>query len=185
MLAQYEEKMKKTIESLEKEYSTIRAGRANPHILDRITVLYYGAPTPLQQVANITVPEARTIMISPWESSLIIEIEKAIVCSDLGINPYNDGKNIIINFPELTEDRRIELAKDVKKKGENAKVAIRNIRRDANDALKKANKAAEMSDDELKGNEEKVQKMTDKYVAQVNRDKDKGNHDSISYEENH
>ena len=139
MLAQYEEKMKKTIESLEKEYSTIRAGRANPHILDRITVLYYGAPTPLQQVANITVPEARTIMISPWESSLIKEIEKAIVCSDLGINPNNDGKNII-------------------------------IRRDANDALKKANKAAEMSDDELKGNEEKVQKMTDKYVAQVDQE---------------
>ena len=160
MLAQYEEKMKKTIESLEKEYSTIRAGRANPHILDRITVLYYGAPTPLQQVANITVPEA----------SLIKEIEKAIVCSDLGINPNNDGKNIIINFPELTEDRRKELAKDVKKKGENAKVAIRNIRRDANDALKKANKAAEMSDDELKGNEEKVQKMTDKYVAQVDQE---------------
>ena len=170
MLAQYEEKMKKTIESLEKEYSTIRAGRANPHILDRITVLYYGAPTPLQQVANITVPEARTIMISPWESSLIKEIEKAIVCSDLGIHPNNDGKNIIINFPELTEDRRKELAKDVKKKGENAKVAIRNIRRDANDALKKANKAAEMSDDELKGNEEKVQKMTDKYVAQVDQE---------------
>ena len=170
MLAQYEEKMKKTIESLEKEYSTIRAGRANPHILDRITVLYYGAPTPLQQVANITVPEARTIMISPWESSLIKEIEKSIVCSDLGINPNNDGKNIIINFPELTEDRRKELAKDVKKKGENAKVAIRNIRRDANDALKKANKAAEMSDDELKGNEEKVQKMTDKYVAQVDQE---------------
>lgn len=170
MLAQYEEKMKKTIESLEKEYSTIRAGRANPHILDRITVLYYGAPTPLQQVANITVPEARTIMISPWESSLIKEIEKTIVCSDLGINPNNDGKNIIINFPELTEDRRKELAKDVKKKGENAKVAIRNIRRDANDALKKANKAAEMSDDELKGNEEKVQKMTDKYVAQVDQE---------------
>lgn len=170
MLAQYEEKMKKTIESLEKEYSTIRAGRANPHILDRITVLYYGAPTPLQQVANITVPEARTIMISPWESSLIKEIEKAIVCSDHGINPNNDGKNIIINFPELTEDRRKELAKDVKKKGENAKVAIRNIRRDANDALKKANKAAEMSDDELKGNEEKVQKMTDKYVAQVDQE---------------
>ena len=105
MLAQYEEKMKKTIESLEKEYSTIRAGRANPHILDRITVLNYGAPTPLQQVANITVPEARTIMISPWESSLIKEIEKAIECSDLGINPNNDGKNIIINFPELTEVR--------------------------------------------------------------------------------
>ena len=170
MLAQYEEKMKKSIESLQKEFSTIRAGRANPHLLDRITVLYYGTPTPIQQVANITVPEARTIMISPWETSLIKEIEKAIVCSDLGINPNNDAKNIIINFPELTEDRRKELAKDVKKKGESAKVAIRNIRRDANDALKKANKAAEMSDDELKGNEEKVQKMTDKYVAQVDQE---------------
>lgn len=169
MLAQYEEKMKKSIESLQKEFSTIRAGRANPHLLDRITVLYYGTPTPIQQVANITVPEARTIMISPWESSLIKEIEKALVTSDLGITPNNDGKNVIINFPELTEDRRKELAKDVKKKGEAAKVAIRNIRRDANDALKKANKATEMSDDELKTNEDKVQKMTDKYIAQIDQ----------------
>ena len=165
----FEDKMQKSYNNLLEEYTTIRAGRANPHVLDKIVVDYYGAPTPLQQVANITVPEARTIMISPWESSLIKEIEKAIVCSDLGINPNNDGKNIIINFPELTEDRRKELAKDVKKKGENAKVAIRNIRRDANDALKKANKAAEMSDDELKGNEDKVQKMTDKYIAQVDQ----------------
>ena len=157
MLAQYEEKMKKTIENLTKEYTTIRAGRANPHILDRIMVTYYGTPTPIQQVANITVPEARTLMISPWESSLIKEVEKAIVTSDLGLTPNNDGKNVIINFPELTEDRRKELAKDVKKKAENAKVAIRNIRRDANDALKKANKAAEMSDDELKTNDDKVQ----------------------------
>ncbi|MGN0390467.1 MAG: ribosome recycling factor [Wujia sp.] len=169
MLAQYEEKMKKTIENLTKEYTTIRAGRANPHILDRIMVTYYGTPTPIQQVANITVPEARTLMISPWESSLIKEVEKAIVTSDLGLTPNNDGKNVIINFPELTEDRRKELAKDVKKKAENAKVAIRNIRRDANDALKKANKAAEMSDDELKTNEDKVQKMTDKYVAEVEK----------------
>ena len=163
----YEQKMTKTLDGFEAELTTIRAGRANPHILDKLTVDYYGSPTPIQQVANITVPEARTIMISPWESSLIKEIEKAIVCSDLGINPNNDGKNIIINFPE---DRRKELAKDVKKKGENAKVAIRNIRRDANDALKKANKAAEMSDDELKGNEEKVQKMTDKYAAQIDQE---------------
>lgn len=169
MLAQYEEKMKKTIENLTKEYTTIRAGRANPHILDRILVTYYGTPTPIQQVANITVPEARTLMISPWESSLIKEVEKAIVTSDLGLTPNNDGKNVIINFPELTEERRKELAKDVKKKAENAKVAIRNIRRDANDALKKANKAAEMSDDELKTNEDKVQKMTDKYVAEVDK----------------
>ena len=169
-LNQYEEKMKKSLANLEEEYGAIRAGRANPRILDRIQVDYYGTPTSLQGVANISVPEARMIQIQPWESSLIKEIEKAIVCSDLGINPNNDGKNIIINFPELTEDRRKELAKDVKKKGENAKVAIRNIRRDANDALKKANKAAEMSDDELKGNEEKVQKMTDKYVAQVDQE---------------
>ena len=166
MLAQYEEKMTKTIESLQKEYTTIRAGRANPHILDRITVLYYGTPTPLQQVANITVPEARTIMISPWESSLIKEIEKAIVCSDLGINPNNDGKNIIINFPELTEDRRKELAKDVKKKGENAKVAIRNIRRDGNDAFKKL-KGSDISEDEIKDLEEQLQKLTDKYIKEI------------------
>ena len=168
MLAQYEENMTKTIESLQKEYTTIRAGRANPHILDRITVLYYGTPTPLQQVANITVPEARTIMISPWESSLIKEIEKAIVCSDLGINPNNDGKNIIINFPELTEDRRKELAKDVKKKGENAKVAIRNIRRDANDSFKKLAKE-DISEDEIKNLEENAQKLTDKYIAEVDK----------------
>ena len=168
MLAQYEEKMKKTIESLEKEYTTIRAGRANPHILDRITVLYYGTPTPLQQVANITVPEARTIMISPWETSLIKEIEKAIVCSDLGINPNNDGKNIIINFPELTEDRRKELAKDVKKKGEGAKVAVRNIRRDANDAFKKL-KGSDVSEDEIKELEDEIQKLTDKYIKEIDK----------------
>ena len=169
MLAQYEEKMNKTIERLQKEYTTIRAGRANPHILDRITVLYYGAPTPLQQVANITVPEARTIMISPWETSLIKEIEKAIVCSDLGINPTNDGKVIRLIFPELTEERRKELAKDIKKKGENAKVAIRNIRRDANDAIKKMEKAGDISEDELKTNEDKIQKMTDKYVGLIDK----------------
>lgn len=169
MLAQYEEKMKKSVESLSKEYTTIRAGRANPHILDRIMVLYYGTPTPIQQVANITVPEARTLMISPWEASLIKEIEKAIVTSDLGLTPNNDGKNVILNFPELTEERRKDLAKDVKKKADNAKVAIRNIRRDANDALKKANKAAEMSDDEMKTNEDKVQKMTDKYIAEIDK----------------
>ena len=170
MLTQFEDKMTKTLENLESEYTSIRAGRANPNILNKIKVEYYGVPTPMQQLANITVPEARTLMIAPWEPSLVKAIEKAILNSDLGITPNNDGKNIIINFPELTEDRRKELAKDVKKKGENAKVAIRNIRRDANDALKKANKAAEMSDDELKGNEEKVQKMTDKYVAQVDQE---------------
>ena len=165
-----EEKMTFAIEYLDEQLARIRAGKANPKILDNVRVPYYGSVVPLSNVASINTPDAKTIMITPWEKNLIKEIEKAIVCSDLGINPNNDGKNIIINFPELTEDRRKELAKDVKKKGESAKVAIRNIRRDANDALKKANKAAEMSDDELKGNEEKVQKMTDKYVAQVDQE---------------
>ena len=146
MLEQYEEKMDKSLDSLLNEFASIRAGRANPHVLDKIRVDYYGQPTPLQQVANISVPEARTLMIQPWESSLIKEIEKAILCSDLGITPNNDGKSVRLNFPELTEDRRKEMAKDVKKKGENAKVAIRNVRRDANDAFKKQNKASEISE---------------------------------------
>lgn len=133
----YETKMGKTLNALESELTTIRAGRANPHILDKLTVDYYGAPTPLQQVANISVPEARMIQIQPWESSMIKAIEKAILCSDLGLNPSNDGKMIRLVFPELTEERRKELVKDVKKKGEGAKVAVRNIRRDANDAFKK------------------------------------------------
>lgn len=169
MLAQYESKMEKTMESLKAEYSGIRAGRANPHILDKLRVDYYGAPTPIQQVANVTVPEARTLMIQPWEASLIKEIEKAILNSDLGVNPNNDGKSVIINFPELTEERRKDLVKDIKKKAEAAKVAVRNIRRDANDALKKMNKANEISEDELKSNEDKVQKLTDKYIANVDK----------------
>ncbi len=169
MLKQYEEKMEKSLESLLSEFSSIRAGRANPHVLDKIRVDYYGQPTPLQQVANISVPEPRTLMIQPWEASLIKEIEKAIMCSDLGITPNNDGKTVRLNFPELTEDRRKEMAKDVKKKGENSKVAIRNIRRDANDAIKKQNKASEISDDELKDLEDKVQKLTDKYVDKVDK----------------
>ncbi len=169
MLEQYEEKMDKSLDSLLNEFASIRAGRANPHVLDKIRVDYYGQPTPLQQVANISVPEARTLMIQPWESSLIKEIEKAILCSDLGITPNNDGKSVRLNFPELTEDRRKEMAKDVKKKGENAKVAIRNVRRDANDAFKKQNKASEISEDELKDLEDKVQKLTDKYVDKVDK----------------
>ena len=169
MLSQYESKMDKTLENLLSEFSSIRAGRANPHILDKLRVDYYGTPTPIQQVAIVTVPEARTIMIQPWEASLIKEIEKAIMCSDLGVNPNNDGKHVIINFPELTEDRRKELAKDIKKKGEAAKVAIRNIRRDANDAFKKMNKSQEISDDELKLNEDKVQKLTDKFVNEIDK----------------
>ena len=166
-IEKYESKMTKTLESLEKELSTVRAGRANPHILDKITVDYYGAPTPLQQVANVTVPEARMIQIQPWEASLIKDIEKAILVSDLGLTPNNDGKTIRLVFPELTEDRRKELAKDIKKKGDNAKVAIRNIRRDANDAIKKENKAGDISDDEAKNSEDEIQKITDKYIAMI------------------
>ena len=169
MLTQYEEKMTKTVENLEGEYATIRAGRANPNILNKIKVEYYGVPTPMQQLANITVPEARTLMIAPWEPSLVKAIEKAILNSDLGLTPNNDGKNIILNFPELTEERRKEIVKDIKKKGENAKVAIRNIRRDANDAIKKMEKAGNISEDELKTNEDKIQKMTDKYVGLIDK----------------
>ena len=168
-LQQYENKMKKSFANLEEEYATIRAGRANPHLLDKITVDYYGTQSTLQQVANVTVPEARIIQIQPWESSLIKEIEKAIMSSDLGITPSNDGKNIRLVFPELTEERRKELVKDVKKKGENAKVAIRNIRRDANDALKKLGKSNEVSEDEVKQLEDSVQKLTDKFVKDIDK----------------
>jgi len=167
-IQKYEEKMKKTLASLESELVTIRAGRANPHILDKLAVDYYGAPTPLQQVANITVPEARMIQIQPWESSLIKGIEKAILTSDLGLNPSNDGKVIRLVFPELTEERRKELVKDVKKKGEAAKVAVRNIRRDANDAFKKLAKQ-DVSEDEIKELEDQIQKLTDKYIKEVDK----------------
>lgn len=163
----YETKMGKTLNALESELTTIRAGRANPHILDKLTVDYYGAPTPLQQVANISVPEARMIQIQPWESSMIKAIEKVILCSDLGLNPSNDGKMIRLVFPELTEERRKDLVKDVKKKGEAAKVAVRNIRRDANDAYKKLKKEEDVSEDEIKELEDKVQKLTDKYIKDV------------------
>ncbi|MDO4519004.1 MAG: ribosome recycling factor [Eubacteriales bacterium] len=166
-IQKYEEKMKKTISSLEAELASIRAGRANPHILDKLTVDYYGAPTPLQQVANITVPEARMIQIQPWEASLIKAIEKAILTSDLGLNPSNDGKIIRLVFPELTEERRKDLAKDVKKKGEAGKVAIRNIRRDANDAFKKLAKQADVSEDEIKDLETQIQKSTDKFIKNI------------------
>lgn len=169
MLTQYEEKMDKSLDSLLSEFSGIRAGRANPHVLDKLRVDYYGQPTPLQQIANISVPEPRTLMIQPWEASMIKEIEKTIMCSDLGITPNNDGKSVRLNFPELTEERRKEMAKDVKKKGENAKVAVRNIRRDANDAFKKQNKTNEISEDELKDLEDKVQKLTDKYVDKIDK----------------
>ena len=158
--------MGKSIDSLASEYTSIRAGRANPHILDKITVDYYGQPTNLQSVANISVSEARTLVIQPWEASLIKEIEKAIMVSDIGITPNNDGKVIRLVFPELTEERRKELVKDVKKKGEAAKVAVRNIRRDANDAYKKLAKQ-DVSEDEIKELEDKIQKSTDKYIKEV------------------
>ncbi len=168
-IIQYEEKMVKSLDSLKNEYASIRAGRANPNILNRLMVDYYGTPTPIQQVANISVPEARMIQIQPWESSLIKEIERSIMTSDIGITPNNDGKVIRLVFPELTEERRKDLVKDVKKKGENAKIAVRNIRRDANDLLKKQSKASEISEDEQKQLEEKVQKLTDRYVDEIDK----------------
>ena len=168
-IKEFEDKMGKTLDTLYEDYATIRAGRANPHILDKIRVDYYGTPTPLQQVANVSVPEARMIQIQPWESSLIKEIEKMIMVSDLGITPNNDGKVIRLIFPELTEDRRQEIVKDIKKKGENAKVAIRNVRRDANDFFKKQNKDNLISEDEYKNIEADVQKLTDKYIAEVDK----------------
>ncbi|NBK91276.1 ribosome recycling factor [bacterium 1XD21-13] len=165
----YEEKMTKSYDSMQREFISIRAGRANPHVLDKIRVDYYGTPTPLQQVGNISVPEPRMLQIQPWEKSLLKAIEKAILTSDIGINPTNDGSIIRLVFPELTEERRKELVKDVKKKGEAAKVAVRNIRRDANETLKKKNKAGEISEDDQKDLETKVQKMTDKYIADIDK----------------
>ena len=165
----YEDKMNKTLEVLESDYMTIRAGRANPHVLDKIKVDYYGTPTPLQQVGNINVPEARMIIIQPWEKSLLKAIEKAILTSELGINPTNDGSVIRLVFPELTEERRKELVKDVKKKGEAAKVAVRNIRRDANDIFKKQQKADEISEDDLAEAEDDIQKLTDKMIGKIDQ----------------
>ena len=164
-LKPYEEKMAKAIEFLEGDYAAIRAGRANPHVLDKLRIDYYGTPTPIQQVGNVTVPEARIIQIAPWEKSLLKEIEKAIMVSDIGINPTNDGSVIRLVFPELTEERRKDLVKDVKKKGEDGKVAIRNIRRDGNDAFKKLK--GEISEDEQKSLEDELQKLTDKFIKMI------------------
>ena len=167
-LQPFDTKMQKSVASLEAELATIRAGRANPNVLNKLSVDYYGIPTPIQQVANISVPEARMIQIQPWEKSLIKEIEKAIMTSDIGINPSNDGSVIRLIFPELTEDRRKEIVKDVKKKGEAAKVAVRNIRRDGNDAFKKL-KGSDVSEDEIKDLESELQKLTDKYIANIDK----------------
>ena len=165
-LQQYEDRMKKAIEFLEGDYNTIRAGRANPHVLDKIRVDYYGTPTPIQQIGNVTVPEPRIIQIAPWEKSMLKTVEKAIQTSDLGINPSNDGSVIRLIFPELTEERRKDLAKEVRKKAEDGKVAIRNIRRDGNDYLKKLGKT-DVSEDEIKQMEDQLQKTTDKYIKEV------------------
>lgn len=167
-LKPYDEKMQKTYDFLETDLGAIRAGRANPHVLDKIKVDYYGTPTPIQQVGNVTVPEPRVLQIAPWEKTLIKEIEKAIMMSDVGITPSNDGSLIRLVFPELTEERRKELVKDIKKRGEENKVAIRNIRRDGNDAFKKLAKT-EISEDEGKELEENLQKMTDKYIKEIDK----------------
>ena len=167
-VAHYDEKMKKAYEFLVADLATVRAGRANPHVLDKIKVDYYGTPTPLQQVGNVTVPEPRMIQIAPWEKSLLKEIEKAIQMSDIGINPTNDGNVIRLIFPELNEERRKELVKDVKKKGEEGKVAIRNVRRDGNDAFKKLKKE-DVSEDEIKDLQDELQKQTDKFIKDIDK----------------
>ena len=162
----YEDKMKKTIENMKGEFASIRAGRANPHILDKVKVDYYGTPTPVAQVGNVAVPEARIITITPWEKNMLKEVEKAIQVANIGINPNNDGTSIRLVFPELTEERRKELAKDVKKKAEDSKVAIRNIRRDGDKEFKKLDKS-EISEDLIANMQEDLQKVADKYIKQI------------------
>ena len=165
-LKEYNDKMQKSFDFLKEDLASIRAGRANPHVLDKIKVDYYGTPTPINQVGNISVPEARIIQIAPWDKALIKDIEKALMTSDLGITPSNDGAIIRLVFPELTEDRRKQLAKDIKKKGEDAKVAVRNVRRDGNDALKKL-KGSEVSEDEINDLNDELQKITDKFIKDI------------------
>ena len=179
-IAVYEDKMQKSYNSLLNEYGSVRVGRANPHVLDKIMVDYYGTPTPIQQAANVAVPEARIIQITPWEPAMVKEIEKAILTSDLGINPTNDGKSIRLVFPEMTEERRKEVAKEVKKLGENAKVAVRNIRRDANDALKKELKNGDISENEEANLQDDIQKLTDKYIKEVDKAVDEKTNEVMS-----
>ena len=164
-----EEKMEKTLESLKKEFTNIRTGRANPQILNGLTVDYYGVPTPINQMSSISVPEAQLLQIKPYDKGTLKDIEKAILSSSLGLTPLNDGTVIRINFPALTEQRRRELAKQVKSTSENAKVAIRNIRRDVNDQLKKLEKDNQISEDELKGYNDDVQKMTDSWIEKIDQ----------------
>ena len=167
-LQSYEDKMKKTLDFLSEEYAAVRAGRANPHVLDKIKVDYYGTPTPIQQVGNVSVPEARIIQIAPWDKSMLKAIEKAILTSDIGINPQNDGSIIRLQFPELTEERRKDLVKDIKKKAEEGKVALRNIRRDGNEEFKKLGKG-EVSEDEAADLADSLQKLTDDYIAKIDK----------------
>lgn len=166
---EFEDKMKKTLNALENDFNGLRAGRANPAVLDRIRVEYYGTPTKINEVAAISVPEPRMLMIQPWDGSVLKEIEKSILASDIGITPQNDGKVIRLAFPQPTEERRRELAKDAKKYGEDAKVAVRNVRRDALDKFKKQEKAKEITADDLKGIETDIQKLTDKYIAEIDK----------------
>ena len=166
-LSKYENKMQKSLDNLSSEYGAIRAGRANPHVLDRIKVDYYGTPTPVAQVGNIAIPEARIITITPWDKSMVKEVIKAIETSDIGINPGSDGATIRLVFPELSEERRKELSKDVKKKAEECKVAIRNIRRDGNDEVKKLTKSEDMSEDSVKDLQDQLQKLTDKFIKKI------------------
>jgi len=168
-LKMYEEKMGKTVHVLEEDYNTIRAGRANPHVLDQVSVDYYGQPTPLGQVGTISIPEPRLLQIAPWDKTMLKEIEKAINMSEIGINPQNDGTCIRLTFPELTEERRKELTKEIKKKGEEAKIAIRNIRRDANEHFKKAEKANDITEDDLKDYESRIQKLTDDFISNIDK----------------
>jgi ribosome recycling factor len=167
IMASHEEKLKKTIESLKKEYGSLRAGRATPALLDKVMVEYYGTPTPINQVSTVKIPEPRMITIQPYEAKMLQEIERAIMKSDLGLNPNSDGKMIRLAIPQLTQERRTELAKTTHKKAEEAKVAVRNIRRDANDAIKKLEKGKEITEDELKKGQEDVQKLIDKYIKEV------------------
>ena len=165
-LKTFNDKMQKSFDYLKDDLASIRAGRANPHVLDKIKVDYYGTPTPIQQVGNISIPEARIIQIAPWDKTLIKDIEKALMASDLGITPSNDGAVIRLVFPELTEERRKQLTKDIRKKGEDAKVAVRNVRRDGNDALKKL-KGTEVSEDEIEDLNDELQKITDKFIKDI------------------
>ncbi|MBQ9465294.1 MAG: ribosome recycling factor [Lachnospiraceae bacterium] len=174
------EKMQKTLDLLQEDFQSIRAGRANPHVLDKLRVDYYGTPSTIQQVANVSVPEPRILMIAPWEKSLLAVIAKEIQKSDIGITPQSDGQVLRLAFPEMTEDRRKELAKEIKKKAEDAKVSLRNIRRDANERTKKMEKSGEYTEDDVKDQEKEIQKITDKFIKLIDEAADKKTKDIMT-----